>query len=57
MYFLCYLIIWLIWMSWGIVWISYVWLPDVDVRLCEVWLTYAEIMRFQVLPKPIPVKL
>jgi len=44
-------------MSWGIVWISYVWLPDVDVRLCEVWLTYAEIMRFQVLPKPIPVKL
>ena len=53
---LVYLIIWLIWMSWGVVWISYVWLLDVDVRLCKVWLNYVEIVRFQCLPKHVSVK-
>ena len=32
-------------------------LLDVDVELCGVLLTYVEIMRFQVLPKPLLVKL
>ena len=43
-------------MSWGVVWIIYVWLLDIDAKLCEVCLAYVEIVRFQVLPKLIPVK-
>ena len=51
MYFLYYMIIWLIWNSWGVVWIICVWLLGVDVRLCEVWLTCVGNVRIQVWSK------
>ena len=40
MYFLCYLIAWLIWISWSVAWIILGQLLGVDIRLCGVWLIY-----------------
>jgi len=55
-----YHVIWLYgWLEWVEVWLELVICEflDVDVELCGVLLSKVEIMRFQILPKPISVKL